>query len=309
MFDYRRVSVFSTREQDAPQSPKKEVTRAKAFTALKRQVGLLEFAAHARVRSKGNHRDRGDSSDTLDENHSEHRHSRLEDHRPHELDDMEEDSGSEIDIDDASTDQGGEDGPTILGRTKLSNAMMKVKMTNYLRKAAQEVRAEAQRITEAAKLQRQSTAPVPLPPRLSVTESANNLMKAAGLPLDDAERLESMMQLLSDEFLPFVYNQLHAILQMPLLEQKMALKMLSLGHVEAGSPMRAKSLGIASLLATQLLAMKQALGLWDEATIRANALLKTLELDQEADAVGELQIAEVPSFENQPMGTQVAFNF
>ena len=36
--------------------------------------------------------------------------------------------------------------------------------------AAQEVRAEAQRITEAAKLQRQSTAPVPLPPRLSVTE-------------------------------------------------------------------------------------------------------------------------------------------
>lgn len=25
-------------------------------------------------------------------------------------------------------------GPTILGRTKLSNAMMKVKMTNYLRK-------------------------------------------------------------------------------------------------------------------------------------------------------------------------------
>ena len=283
-------------EQDAPQSPKKEVTRAKAFTALKRQVGLLQFAAHARVQSKGNHRDRGDSSDTLDENPSEHRHSRLEDHRPHELDDMEEDSGSEIDIDDASTDQGGED---VTPRTKLSNAMMKVKMTNYLRKAAQEVRAEAQRITEAAKLQRQSTAPVPLPPRLSVTESANNLMKAAGLPLDDAERLESMMQLLSDEFLPFVYNQLHAILQMPLLEQKMALKMLSLGHVEAGSPMRskgdgAKSLGIASLLATQLLAMKQALGLWDEATIRANALLKTLELDQEADAVGELQIAEEP---------------
>lgn len=279
-------------EQDALASPKKEVTRAKAFTALKRQVGLLQFAAHARVRSKGNHRDRGDSSDTLEEH--EHRHSRLEDHRPHELDDMEEDSGSEID--DASTDQGVEDATP---RTKLNNAMMKVKMTNYLRKAAQEVRAEAQRITEAAQIQRQSTARdgTLLPPRMSVTESAHNLMKAADLPLDDADRLESMMQLLSDEFLPFVYQQLHDILQLPLHEQKMALKMLSLGHVEAESPMRskgdgAKSLGIASLLATQLLAMKQALGLWDEATIRANALLKTLELDQEADAVGELQIAE-----------------
>eukprot|EP00435_Cladocopium_sp_Y103_P055353 s327_g18.t1 len=43
------------KQENVPPSPKKEMTRSKAFTALKREVHLLAFAAHARMRSKGNH--------------------------------------------------------------------------------------------------------------------------------------------------------------------------------------------------------------------------------------------------------------
>lgn len=270
------------KQENVPPSPKKEMTRSKAFTALKREVHLLAFAAHARMRSKGNHQG---ERELVPDTHEDHEHTnRLEEHRPHELDSL-EDSGEESD-------------PSEVGdtpRTKLQNAMIKVKMTNFLRKAAQEVRAEAQKAAEEAAQAKQTQSPQT--PRLSVTEYARNLTAAAGLPLDDAERLVDMMRLLSDQFLPFVYQQLLDMLSMPLHEQKTALKMLSLGHVDVSSPMRAKgegakSLGIASLLATQLLAMKQAAGLWDEKTIQANALLKTLELDQEADASGELQIEE-----------------
>lgn len=157
------------------------------------------------------------------------------------------------------------------------------------------MRQEAQKAADEVAQVRLTQAPET--PRLSVTEYVRNLTQAAGLPLDDADRLIDMMRLLSDQFLPFVYQQLLDMLSMPLHEQKTALKMLSLGHVDVSSPMRAKgegakSLGIASLLATQLLAMKQAAGLWDEKTIQANALLKTLELDQEADASGDLQIQD-----------------
>lgn len=273
------------KQENVPPSPKKEMTRSKAFTALKREVHLLAFAAHARMKSKGNHRGERDAREHPDVAHEAHevheRTNRWEEHRPQELDSLEDSDGED-------SDQSGEE--TDTPRTKLQNAMIKVKMTNFLRKAAQEVRQEAQKAAEEAK---QTQAPET--PRLSVTEYARNLTQAAGLPVEDADRLIDMMRLLSDQFLPFVYQQLLDMLSMPLHEQKTALKMLSLGHVDVSSPMRskgegAKSLGIASLLATQLLAMKQAAGLWDEKTIQANALLKTLELDQEADASGDLQI-------------------
>eukprot|EP00913_Durusdinium_trenchii_P034688 g32450.t1 len=74
--------------------------------------------------------------------------------------------------------------------------------------------------------------------------------------------------------------------------------MLSLGHVDAASPMRskgdgAKSLGIASLLATQILAMKEEAGLWDERKLQ-NAFLQTLEMDQDTERHGDLEVPEVP---------------
>lgn len=276
------VQSVLEKQENLPPSPKKEMTRSKAFTALKREVHLLTFAAHARMTSKGNHRG---EHELVPDTHEDHEHTnRLEEHRPQELDNL-EDSGEESDQSEVG------DTP----RSKLQNAIIKLKMTNFLRKAAQEVRQEAQKAADEVAQVRLTQAPET--PRLSVTEYARNLTQAAGLPLDDADRLIDMMRLLSDQFLPFVYQQLLDMLSMPLHEQKTALKMLSLGHVDVTSPMRAKgegakSLGIASLLATQLLAMKQAAGLWDEKTIQASALLKTLELDQEADASGDLQIQD-----------------
>ncbi|CAK9058187.1 unnamed protein product, partial [Durusdinium trenchii] len=295
------------------------------------EVNMLEDSAHIRPASKNSHQgdERSDVSVppgvphepseleieiVAHQDHGEHeghatRHpgrnsehhnsGALERRRPHELNS----DDSETETDDVQQD----DDADAFRRTKMAKAMMKLNMTSDIRKAAQDVREEARKAALEISQQPIET------PKLSVAEYAINLAKAADVPLEEAERLVEMMRLLSmlsERFLPFVYQTLLDMLSLPLGDQQLALKMLSLGHVDAASPMRskgdgAKSLGIASLLATQILAMKEEAGLWDECNLQ-NAFLQNLEKDQDTERHGDLEVPEVPEDDDHGKFQRVA---
>lgn len=217
--------------------------------------------------------------------------------RPESLDDLGDQESESTDSSDESQDPSpisSMSSPANQGdaRQRLANALKTAKVTAKMRMVAAQIRREAQKAEQEMNSQPRSR--VVDTPRLSAGEYALNLVKAAGLDWEEAERLVDMVALIPVEFMPIVYQYLLDVLEMPLVEQRTALKALSLGHVDAGSPLRgngdgSKSLGVASLLATQILAMKTQAGLWDpKAEPEESELVVALEADKEDDAVDEL---------------------
>lgn len=161
--------------------------------------------------------------------------------RPESLDDLGDQESESTDSSDESQDPSpisSMSSPANQGdaRQRLANALKTAKVTAKMRMVAAQIRREAQKAEQEMNSQPRSR--VVDTPRLSAGEYALNLVKAAGLDWEEAERLVDMVALIPVEFMPIVYQYLLDVLEMPLVEQRTALKALSLGHVDAGSPLR-----------------------------------------------------------------------